>query len=251
MVDIPLRWTRVFNGHTTKRLRNSILETRRRREAIRELQNIWIRLVFNVIGSTEGLDPVVLGMTSAVHGEGKTTNCLGIGSALANETGAKVIVLECDLGNSGLASLLDLDPRPGLADCVTGSDEIKGLVHHTRIANLDVVVAGGQEGDDLDSQNWTSAALRELRRKLPDILGELRQDYRYVLLDMPPVLENVYTQEMIGFTNGTFLVVRAGVTPLESMKRAAGYMGDATLLGVILGGADSPLPEFMIQLLTE
>jgi len=256
MVDsIPVRWTSAFNGRLAKR-RNGLQKARKQRETLRELRKAWVRLAFYVVGSTEGLEPVVLGITSAVHGEGKTTNCLGLGSTLAKETGTKetgtkVMILECDLGNPGLASALEMEPRPGLVEYLKGGAEIGEVVRQTRLADLDVVVAGGQEDGDTDWEKLSEPPLRELRRDLPDILAQMRQRYRYILLDMPPVLENAYAKEMVSSTNGTFLTVRVGATPLESMKRVAQELNDETLLGVILAGAASPLPDWVAHLLSE
>ena len=250
MVEIPVRWTSVFNDHVAKR-RNGHQKARKQHEALRELRKVWVRLAFYVVGSTEGLEPVVLGITSAVHGEGKTTNCLGLGSTLAKETGTKVMILECDLGNPGLASALELEPRPGLVEHVTGGAQIEEAVRQTRLADLDVVVAGGQEDGGTHWEKLSEPPLSELRRDLPDILAHMQQRYRYILLDMPPVLENAYAREMVSSINGTFLTVKVGATPLESMKRAAQELNDETLLGVILAGSASPLPDWVTHLLSE
>src|SRR6202011_4907400 len=42
----------------------------------------------------------ILGITSALHGEGKTTVALGIATALAADTGEATLLLECDLETS-------------------------------------------------------------------------------------------------------------------------------------------------------
>src|SRR6202171_2200817 len=42
----------------------------------------------------------VLGITSALHGEGKTTVALGVATALAADTGEPTVLLECELATS-------------------------------------------------------------------------------------------------------------------------------------------------------
>ncbi len=68
---------------------------------------------------------------------------------------------------------------------------------------------------------------------------------------MLPILTNPYAREMVSSTDGTFLTVRAGVTPIDSMKRAVQEIGQERLSGVILAGAGSRLPDWVVHLMSE
>ena len=221
------------------------------RNAVRELQQTWLAMAMHIIASKEDSAPLAFGMTSASPGEGKTTNCLGLGRALAREAGSKVIALECDLNSPGMAVNLDLNPQPGLVEHVTDGQPIEHVVQHTAQANLDIVVAGGQGSEDPERDFWAPSSLSRLTRGLPALVAHLKESYGYILLDLPPIITDIYAKEMINSTDGAFLVVRAGLTSLGSVARAAQDIRNGRFLGVVLAGGASPLPSWMVQLLSE
>ena len=239
------------NGLTALNKGPGLKQTRMQRQAEQQLQMIWLGLAMHVISWTPSPAPVILGITSAIGGEGKTTSCLGLGSALANETEQTVLLMDCDLAEPCLARRLDVSTRPGLVEHLAGGASIEDIVRRTNVDNLHVAVAGGEERDDVDGQIQNQAALRRLKRQLPNILASLKEHYDYIIIDMPPVLTNPYTRELVSCTEGTFLAVKAGVTPLASIPRVAQDVGNGRFRGVILTGATSPLPDWLLHLLSE
>jgi len=213
-----------------------------------------VAMALQLVDSSDASTPLVVGVTSAIGGESKTANCLGLGSAVAKQTDARVIVAEFEIGSPGLAKLLDIPSRPGLIEHVTEGRPLEEVVFRTNVANLDVVVGGGEEHRDEDGEaEWdigNHPGLTKLRRNMPEILAYLKEKYSYILLDMSPVLTNPYTKEMVNATDGVFLSVRAGVTPTEHMARAAQEIGGEKLSGVMLVGAKSALPRWVVDLLS-
>lgn len=58
----------------------------------------------------------VVGVTSAMRGEGKSTTSINLAYTLA-ETGKKVLLIEADMRRPNLARRLAIDPAPGLPFC--------------------------------------------------------------------------------------------------------------------------------------
>ena len=252
-VDGLTHWPGVFSHVVARRRGAGQHPDRKQREAVVDLQQTWVGTALHLVDSSGASTPLVVGVTSAIAGEGKTTNCLGLGSALAKEIDAKVILVEFDISSPSLAALLDLAPRPGLVEHVTEEGRpFAEIVRRTNLVNLDVVVAGGEQKEDSDGKwdIWNQPLLSKLRRALPDILAYLKGEYSYILLDLSPVLTNAYTKEMLDATDGVFLSVRAGVTPTESMARAVQDIGGDKLSGVMLVGAKSALPRWVVDLLS-
>lgn len=219
------------------------------RKVLVELRNVWLRLSLDLI-DTSNSEPYVIGVTSVSPNEGKSTNCLGLASTLAREIDEGVLVIESDMSNATLAEELDLHTRPGLAEFVTRDLSIEDVVQRSNLSNLDFIVAGGEEiplGEDWGG--WTDPVLSKLRRNLPALLEFFKQRYRFIIIDIPPVASNVYAVDMAQAVDGSFLSVRAGVTPIEGMKRAVQDIGDENLLGVVLVGATSPVPGWASSLL--
>ena len=61
----------------------------------------------------------VVGVTSAMRGEGKSTTSINLAYTLA-ETGKKVLLIEADMRRPNLARRLAIDPAPGLSNLLAG-----------------------------------------------------------------------------------------------------------------------------------
>lgn len=222
------------------------------RATLQDLQRVWLETALRVMnGSESPSSPMVLGVTSASRGEGKTVNCLGLAAALANESGERVLIMECELGNSGLASKFGLETSPGLVDASDNGSAIEGSVRKTAVENLDIAVIGGEVEEDDNLETWSHPASSKFRRRLPSMLANLKEYYGYIVLDMPPMLTNAYTREMLKSTDGVFLSVKAGVTVIDDMLQASEHIGTEKMMGVILGDADSAMPRWVQRVLQE
>ncbi|MCI0438039.1 MAG: CpsD/CapB family tyrosine-protein kinase [Chloroflexi bacterium] len=225
---------------------------KKQRESFKKTQAIWLDMAMRIINSDEQSMPLVLGITSSMVGEGKTTNCVGIGSAISRETDERVLMLECDLLSPSLATHLNLSATPGMSEFIQGKASLEEIVQGTPIPNLDIIVAGAvQDGavQDGESDGLEQPLLSLLRRRLPGMLSLFKQIYGFIMLDMPPLLNSPYTRDIVKYTDGTFLAVKAGVTSNDSLERASELISEDKLSGVILVGSDSPLPNWMINLL--
>src|ERR1700687_6292933 len=87
----------------------------------------------------------VLGITSALHGEGKTTVALGIATALAADTGEPTLLLECDLETSS-DEFFGLTSGPGLSDWLEGEQTLR-VLRMPPLANTFLIPAGGCRPD--------------------------------------------------------------------------------------------------------
>lgn len=250
-IGSPFRFPSLRNWRNTNG-NGRVMLSKSDRSTLRNLQRVWLETALRVLNGSEGpSSPVVLGVTSASRGEGKTVNCLGLASALARESGERVLIVECELGNSGLASKFDLDASPGLVEVVNDGNPIEGSVRKTAVENLDIAVIGGHREEDDIMEIWSHPASSQFRRRLPGMLANLKEYYGYIVLDLPPMLTNAYTREMLKATDGVFLSVKAGVTPIDDMLQASQNIGAEKMMGVILGDAASAIPQWVQRILHE
>ena len=222
----------------------------RRRKADREFGRIWLSLAMHVVAPAHGESLPVVGITSPIGQEGKSTHCLSLAAALADEAESKVAIVECDLSQPSLAARLGLEARPGLVELVEGSAELERILQRTDNVGLDVIVAGGPD-DQPDSDILNQRALSGLRRALPRIVASLKEYYGHLILDMPSILTDPYGKEMIEATDGVFVTVKGGTTSLADMNQAVAEVGEERMLGVILTGATDPLPAWVSNLVVE
>ena len=80
-------------------------------------------------------------VTSALAGEGKSTNCLNLAISFA-QTGAKVLLIDCDLRKPSVANLLDIQSSPGLSNVLASLNTVDSVIVHTEYANLDAIPSG-------------------------------------------------------------------------------------------------------------
>lgn len=167
-------------------------------------------------------------VTSALAGEGKSTNCLNIAISFA-QTGAKVILIDCDLRKPNVANLLNIVSTPGLSNVLANLNTIDSVIVHSDYANLDVVPSG-------DMPPNPSELLGSQTMK--DTLAKLSEIYDYIFLDTSPI--NIVTDAavMSEMVDGVLLVVRQGRTDKESVAEAVKKLGfvDANILGFVLNG---------------
>jgi non-specific protein-tyrosine kinase len=220
-------------------------------EMIRDLQKVWQGIALDLLSSEEYATPMVLGVTSAVNGEGKTTNSLGLATALAKETDEKVLLVECDLGSESISQHVGVTASPGVVDYIAKNCCLEDVPQATQVENLTFIARGLQGAPGGSQEPWVGQMLSKLRRGLPQMLNSLRERYPYIILDMPPLLTDPSTKEMLNSVDGAFLTVRADVTTIQDMERAVREVGDQKLRALLLVGGRRYMPGWLNQLLSE
>jgi Mrp family chromosome partitioning ATPase len=119
--------------------------------------------------------PKVVVITSAGHGEGKSTTTANLGVTLA-QAGKETLLLDCDLRKPTLHTLFGTRNAAGLADILIGDREPQE-VWSEPIPRLKLVPSGPPPPNPAELLS---------SRRLADFLGRLRQEFEYVLVDTPP-----------------------------------------------------------------
>lgn len=141
-------------------------------------------------------------VTSALRAAGKTTLTYNLGVAIA-QTGASVLIIDADLRNPCMHKLFHVSRTPGLSEACVDGDAGSKVVPHPSIGSLSLLPAG--KGPDLPAELLGSTAF-DLR------LSEASFNYKYVLIDSPPVL-NVTDASVLASKVGTIIsVVRSRKT---------------------------------------
>jgi len=176
-------------------------------------------------------------VTSARRGEGKTTTSACLAQVAAMHSKKKVVVVDCDLRKPRLHSLFGVSQRVGLADALTSLLPLSSVVKNTELSNLRLVTSG--RGIGVPTTLFESSVFK-------DIVGELRANFDFVILDTAPVLPVSDAFVISGHCDGVLLVVMAGRTPMEVIARAGSLLheGGANVLGAVINNADEVLPYY-------
>jgi succinoglycan biosynthesis transport protein ExoP len=132
----------------------------------------------NFLNSASGRSIRSLVVTSAVSGEGKTSLACHLATSIAR-AGRKTLLIDGDLRCSEIHGIFDLPTCPGLSEVIRCEADVSASIHASAFPDLWVLTAGL-----CDEQ-----ALRALAQdKLRDLLGQLKRDFDFIVIDTPPVL---------------------------------------------------------------
>lgn len=179
-------------------------------------------------------DATVIGITSSISGEGRTTVALGLAHTLAADLDVPVTLVEVDLERPGLALHFGIAPAPGLCEVLRGDYQLTEVMRPVS-ENL-LVVPTGTVGPD-------SA---RLLRQLPahDPFHSPQAPAGVIILDLPPIINHSYSSLAATVADAVVLVVRAGVTPIEVVREAIARLEDRPPQGVVFNGPRSALPAW-------
>jgi len=168
----------------------------------------------------------VIGVTSALSGEGRTTVALGLARTLARDVEGSLLVVEADLSRPSLGTLLDLPPSPGLSSVLRGECSL-GATTQVTAEGLCVIQAGVSGRD-------TPRLLRRLAGWNPFVSARVHG--RVIIVDLPPILNEAYAPSVASLADELVLVIRAGETPVAAVREALRRLGDHPVRGAVLNG---------------
>lgn len=170
-------------------------------------------------------------VTSSVPIEGKSTVSVRLWKLLA-EAGFPTVLVDMDLRKSEIKEKYKIEGvKEGLNHFLSGMSEYEEVVYETNIPNGHIVpVATLLENP--------SALLEDPR--FGELLDRLAEDYRYVIIDTPP-LDNISDGALIAsMSDGAVLVVRCGETPKALVRQSLQQLDrvGCPVLGTVLNRAE-------------
>ncbi|MBQ7346600.1 MAG: CpsD/CapB family tyrosine-protein kinase [Clostridia bacterium] len=153
----------------------------------------------------------LIGVTSALAGEGKSTTSINLSYSLA-ESGKKVLLIEADLRLPTISKLLELRSATGLSDyLIAGDRELLCIKTAKDESNLCILSAG--------SLPPNPSELLETPR-MGELLKLLAEDYDYIIIDLPPI--NIVADAAIvsKYVDGILMVVRQNYDKCRAVDAA-------------------------------
>lgn len=198
-----------------------------------EFRRLYSRL--RKTGEGEPIRSVLV--TSAVRGEGKSTTAAYLAVTMARYRKTKTLLVDGDLRKPKIHELFQLRNRPGLSDVLAGVASLKSCFKSTSLKELKILTAGSAHlspSESFDSD------------RMKDIFEEMRFYFDVIVVDAAPVIA-VSDPIILGSeVDRVLLVVMAGKTPREVVKRARDILTDSNVkvLGVVLNNVDRVLPYY-------
>lgn len=121
--------------------------------------------------------PIVISITSAVSGEGKTFVAVNL-AAIMSLLGKKTLLVGLDLRKPRIHKILGVSNSTGLSTFLSGNDKFDDIIHKTSIENLWYASSGPIPPNP--------AELIE-RQAMADFVAMAKKQFDYIIIDTPPV----------------------------------------------------------------
>ena len=177
--------------------------------------------------SSAGKPPKKILVTSSQPAEGKTTTGINTAFMLA-QTGAEVLMLDCDLRRPRLHAQFGIPNAKGLTTWLSGEKNLDGLIQQCdKAPNLKILTSGPVP------PNPAELLGSDEMRKLLDILS---QQYAHIIIDSPPAISFTDASILSTMVDGVILVVHGGRSSRAVVRRAKQQLLDvgAHIFGVVL-----------------
>ena len=141
----------------------------------------------------------VIGVTSAIRGEGKSTTAVNLSYTLS-ETGKRVLLIDADLRLPTVAKKLEINGTPGLSNVLAGTvREDEATWTSEDLANWVILPSG-----DIPPNPTEMLASSQMR----DLIERLKDSYDFIVIDLPPV--NIVSDALVASSilDGIIVVVR-------------------------------------------
>jgi len=177
--------------------------------------------------SSAGTAPRTILVTSSQPSEGKTTTAINTAFMLA-QTGAKVLIIDCDLRRPRLHAHFNIPNTRGLTNCLSGDGDVDSVIQeYAQFPNLKLLTSGPMP------PNPAELLGSEEMRKL---LVTLSEKFTHVIVDSPPAISFTDASILSTFVDGVILVVHGGRSSRAVVRRAKQQLLDigAHIYGVVL-----------------
>ncbi len=177
----------------------------------------------------QGLQPIhTIVVTSPSPAEGKSMGAVNLALAESQLADNHTILCDFDFRRPIVHNLFQVDRSPGITDYLLGKASIDQVVKKVAGTNLSILPAGEAVINPLELLNLP---------KVKDLLTNLQKVYNWVVLDTPPLLFAADASLLSTMSDGTVLVVRLGVTTVDSITRAIQSLCENNILGTVVNGA--------------
>ncbi|MDD3173540.1 MAG: polysaccharide biosynthesis tyrosine autokinase [Herbinix sp.] len=167
-------------------------------------------------------------ISSPLPDEGKSTTSTNLAITIS-QTGAKVLLLDCDLRKGMLHTYFKIKSAPGLSNALSGMINEKDVIQYTKYENLHVIAMGVIPPNPTELLG--SVQMEAFIKKLENL-------YDYIIIDSPPVNIVSDTLSMVKMVDGVVIVVKEGVTSHPNIVAAINKykFTEANILGFVING---------------
>ncbi len=176
-------------------------------------------------GSEDGKNVIMI--TSIQQGEGKTVTAINLALTFARQFNQTSLLVDCDLRKQDIHRYLGYEGNMGLVDYVTDDVDMKDLIIWPGIEKL-TIISGSKTVVD-SSELLGSPKMKKLLSEMKN-----RYDDRYVILDVPAVLDSADALTFAPLVDSIVVVVEKGRTTMKEVTEALSMLPAEKIVGFAL-----------------
>jgi len=193
---------------------------------------------------------LTVGVTSANPGEGKTLVAANLAVSLAVGNQRKTALVDLNVRFPSLHRIFGTEQSPGLVEALS---EATIQVSRTQLEHLYLLPAGNISGSVLateyvsdngkstsDVEAGPTVGLEQVAA-FRDVLYSLRQEFEFVIVDMPAIHRPPGSLLLVHQMDGILVVVNANRTKHEDLQRMFRQVNQKQILGFIFNRVPSDL----------
>ena len=173
---------------------------------------------------------IVVCMTSALMGEGKTSTALNMAYVLSRDLNRKTVLVDCDLKRPMVRGYTGMESTTGLTEILLGRKTLDECLEYHEQLGIWVLPAGIEASG--------TAALAHVDR-LSELIQGLRERFEYIVLDTPPLLPVAEAMLIVRMADVVVHVIRARSTPRDAVASAIKMIGQERAVTVVLNGVEA------------
>jgi succinoglycan biosynthesis transport protein ExoP len=154
----------------------------------------------------------VIGLTSYMPAEGKSTIAAGIASQLA-ATGRRVMLLDCDVRNPSLSRALFPEAKLGLLDVAVGEANLAQVMWRDTATNLTFLPM-------VPNATLRNPTEMLASRNVKLLIESLKNYCDFIIVDMAPLISTVDVIAVSRFVESYMFVIEWGTTRVEAVRHA-------------------------------
>lgn len=179
--------------------------------------------------NTQGKQHSVIQVTSPTPGDGKSTLASNLAVSIA-QSGKRVLLVDADMRRPRQHSVFGIEATEGFATVLSGRSAWRDCVYECEeIEGLTLMPCGKKP------QNPAELCSSP---QVKDLIGELREEFDFVIIDTPPLLAVTDAGPIAARVDGVILTLRIKKNVRISAERAADMLKNigANCIGLVVNG---------------
>ncbi|UCF30638.1 MAG: CpsD/CapB family tyrosine-protein kinase [bacterium] len=183
--------------------------------------------------SVKGDQGRIVLVTGATLGSGKTTCALNLALSFARAYGNKTLFIDIDSRRAMSRRYLDLGVQDlkGFSDVLAMREPVGSVLLNTLLFDLIYLPSGEFSDEFID---------RLKGKELEKLLAKLRKQFRYIIIDAPPVFPMPEPGILAKHCDGVLVVLGAGKDGPDQLDQTVEALGDTPIIGIVLNGVETP-----------